>query len=277
MYTSLSAAGKQLRAGHIFAPDGRTVIVAVNQGIKTGPQGGIADLDALFTLLGPQQPDAVMMHRGPAMQYTGHLAGRSALVLKLTNRTRFTGPIETQVASVEDASVLGADAVSMGFTMCDERENQSLELAARIAAQAQRAGIPMMVHAYPNGGMIPTDRQRTVENVGYAVRAAKEIGADVIKTFYTGDGASFARIVAIAAPCRLIISGGPKCATLRECFDMTWQGVQAGCAGVAYGRNIWQHQYPAAVLAGLKGIIHGGLTVDQALELAGDTAGCHLE
>ena len=151
MYTSLSAAGKQLRAGHIFAPDGRTVIVAVNQGIKTGPQGGIADLDALFTLLGPQQPDAVMMHRGPAMQYTGHLAGRSALVLKLTNRTRFTGPIETQVASVEDASVLGADAVSMGFTMCDERENQSLELAARIAAQAQRAGIPMMVHAYPNG------------------------------------------------------------------------------------------------------------------------------
>ena len=78
-----------------------------------------------------------MMHRGPAMQYTGHLAGRSALVLKLTNRTRFTGPIETQVASVEDASVLGADAVSMGFTMCDERENQSLELAARIAAQAQ--------------------------------------------------------------------------------------------------------------------------------------------
>ena len=62
----------------------------------------------------------------------------------------------------------------------------------------------MMVHAYPNGGMIPADRQHTVENVGYAVRAAKEIGVDVIKTFYTGDGASFARIVAIATPCRLI-------------------------------------------------------------------------
>lgn len=277
MQMGFSSVGKQIRFNRIFAEDGRAVIVAVNQGIKMGPQGGIADLGALLSSLCPQKPDAIMMHRGSAMQYAQLFAGRSALVLKLTNRTRFTGPVETQVASVDDAVALGADAVSMGFTMCDAHENESLELAAQIAAQAQRAGVPMMVHAYPNGGMISAEQQRSVENVGHAVRVAKEIGVDVIKTFYTGDSHSFAKIVSIAAPCRLIISGGPCCETLRACFEMTWQGIQAGCAGIAYGRNIWQHEYPAAVLAGLNAIVHGNAMIREAMELASDAAGCHLE
>ena len=68
----------------------------------------------------------------------------------------------------------------------------------------------------------------------------------------------------IGAPAKVVISGGSRCDTLRACFDMTYQGIQAGAAGVTYGRNIWQHEYPAAV-------------IDLAMKIASDCAGCHLE
>ena len=74
-----------------------------------------------------------------------------------------------------------------------------------------------------------------------------------------------------------MISGGPLCRTTRECFEMTKQGMDAGAAGITYGRNIWQSSCPAAVLKGLRAIVHDGASVDRAMELAEDAAGCNLE
>jgi|GEM_PF-6380016 len=54
---------------------------------------------------------------------------------------------------------------------------------------------------------------------------------------------------------------------------MTWQGIQAGAHGITYGRNIWQHEYPAAVLRGLVAIVHKNAAVDEAMEIASDLAG----
>ena len=111
----------------------------------------------------------------------------------------------------------------------------------------------------------------------YAVRVAQELGIDIIKTSWTGSADTFAKAVELGAPAKVVISGGPRCATLRACFEMTKSGMDAGAAGITYGRNIWQHPYPDAVVAGLQEIVHNGATVDQAMEAAETLSGCHLE
>ncbi len=57
---------------------------------------------------------------------------------------------------------------------------------------------------------------------------------------------------------------------------MTYQCMQAGANGITYGRNIWQHDYPAAVLKGLNAIVHGNESVDKALDIASECAGVKL-
>jgi DhnA family fructose-bisphosphate aldolase class Ia len=97
------------------------------------------------------------------------------------------------------------------------------------------------------------------------VRVASEEGADVIKTYYTGDPESFARVVDYAlAP--VIVAGGQKTHNVREVFEMAHGARQAGAVGIAMGRKVWQSADPLATLAGLTRIIREGASVDQAME-----------
>ena len=63
---------------------------------------------------------------------------------------------------------------------------------------------------------------------------------------------------------------------LLECFEMTQQGMDAGAAGITYGRNIWQHPHPAAVIKGLRAIVHENVSAKDALDIAGELAGHKL-
>ena len=277
MSSSFTAIGKLTRLRRIFHNDGRAVMVAINQGITMGPRDGIESVEQIVNQLLPQGPDSFTLHKGAAQCLNGLYAGRAALILKLTNRSRFFGPEEIQVASLEDAVALGADAVSLGLTLCDSKEAETLRLVGGLVSAAQQVGMPTVAHAYPSGSLIDDSQRHSLTNVGYATRVARELGIDVIKTYWTGSAESFAKIVEFGAPCPVVISGGPKCATLRDCYDMTWQGIQAGCHGITYGRNIWQHAFPAAVLAGLVAIVHEQADVEQALDLASTLANQTLE
>lgn len=272
MTESFSSVGKQIRLNRIFREDGKATMVAINQAISMGPAKGMEDVRALLTKLMSESPDSITIHRGMAMSTADIFAGKSALILKATNSTRFFYPDETVIASVEDAVALGADAVSIGLTLADKNEQATLKNSAAIISVANKEGMPTVAHAYPNGDLISDDVRYNVENVGYATRIALEIGVDIIKTFWTGSADTFEKIVKIGAPAKVVISGGPRCETLRKCFDMTWQGMQAGAHGITYGRNIWQHEYPDAVLCGLNAIIHDGATVKQAMEAASEKA-----
>lgn len=276
MYASTSAVGKTIRMNHIFKEDGRALMVAINHGLGMGPIQGIADMGAVLDQVCKEPIDSLTIHKGIAAQHVDRFGGKIALILKGTNISRFFGPEELAVASVDEAVALGADAIALGLSLCSDLEKEVIPSIAAYIEAANRAGMPVVTHSYPNGGRISDAERFSVKNVGYATRMALELGVDIIKTFWTGDQKSFEQIVKIGAPAKVVISGGPRCDTLRECLEMTYQGMQAGAAGVTYGRNIWQHEYPAAVCRGLGAIIHENATVDRALEAASDCAGVKL-
>jgi class I fructose-bisphosphate aldolase len=92
-----------------------------------------------------------------------------------------------------------------------------------------------------------------------------ELGVDIVKTFYTGSAETFARVVEIAAPALVVAAGGPRLETDADVLQMAWGVVQAGAAGLTFGRNVWQSADPPAMVRALKQILHHGASVGEAL------------
>jgi DhnA family fructose-bisphosphate aldolase class Ia len=110
---------------------------------------------------------------------------------------------------------------------------------------------------------------RSPEIIAAGARIAAETGADVVKTFYTGDPDSMRKVVDYAMV-PVVILGGSKKDSVRDLYQQVYDAViLAGCAGVAIGNNIWRDPDPAGITRGLAAIIHGGASVDEALEQAG--------
>ena len=99
-----------------------------------------------------------------------------------------------------------------------------------------------------------------------SVEKALKLGADIVKTNYTGDPDSFKEVVD-GCPVPVIIAGGPKIETERQLFEMVYDAIDVGGAGVAFGRNIFQAKDPAKMTRALVGVVHEKMTPDEALDI----------
>ena len=70
-------------------------------------------------------------------------------------------------------------------------------------------------------------------------RIAAELGADVIKTEYSGDAKTM-RAVVEACPIPILVLGGSRAGSDQEVLGVVDSIMQAGAAGVFFGRNVLQ-------------------------------------
>jgi DhnA family fructose-bisphosphate aldolase class Ia len=105
--------------------------------------------------------------------------------------------------------------------------------------------------------------------MGAASRVAFEHGADLVKTYYSGNLAEFEAYVIKQCPAPVLIAGGPKMDTIEAALQIVAESVQAGGSGVVFGRNIWQSGNTAGMLAALRHIIHQNGSVSEAMERYG--------
>ena len=172
MLTTFSGVGKTTRINRIFGNDGKAVMVAVNHGLGLGPVEGIENMERTLGQIMEGGPDSLTIHKGIAMHYTDLFAGRTALVLKCTNATRYRSPEETAIATVEEAVTLGADAIAVGLTLCSKEEDREIERAAAFIKAAGQYGIPTVTHRQPSGCLLDDRERHGIKNVGYAVRVS---------------------------------------------------------------------------------------------------------
>jgi len=71
--------------------------------------------------------------------------------------------------------------------------------------------MPLLAMMYPRGRKI--DNEHQVDYVSLAARVAAELGADIVKTVYTGDPDSF-REVTRGCPAPVVVAGGSKTSDL---------------------------------------------------------------
>jgi putative autoinducer-2 (AI-2) aldolase len=63
------------------------------------------------------------------------------------------------------------------------------------------------------------------------------------------------------------MAGGPQVDTELEAFQFVHDGIQKGAIGVNLGRNIWQNEYPVAMIRAIRAIVHDDATPEQAQEI----------
>ena len=81
------------------------------------------------------------------------------------------------------------------------------------------------------------------------------MGADYVKTLYTGDPESMQRAVE-GATVPVVILGGDRTADAEALLRQVRDALAAGVSGVAFGRNIWSHPDPAAITRRLLEAVH---------------------
>ncbi len=96
------------------------------------------------------------------------------------------------------------------------------------------------------------------------MRVGGELGADLIKTSIALPVDRFQKVLQTCYR-PVVILGGAKVDDEAALLTTVQQAVQAGAAGVAIGRNVWQHPNPAGMCRALVALVHGGASVSQAL------------
>ncbi|MCD6120266.1 MAG: fructose-bisphosphate aldolase, partial [Spirochaetales bacterium] len=102
------------------------------------------------------------------------------------------------------------------------------------------------------------------DGIRLAARAAQEIGADIIKTYYTGNIDSFRKVTA-GCPVPVLILGGQKTGDISVIFEEVHDSIEAGAAGIAIGRNIWQQGDTKKMVQAMCGLVHENWSAEQAL------------
>src|SRR5207244_11929480 len=91
-------------------------------------------------------------------------------------------------------------------------------------------------------------------------------GADIVKTFYTGECESFRKVIR-SCYVPLLVLGGPKTYGDREFLESIRGAMDAGAAGVVIGRNVWQAASPTGMTQALAALVHRDDNVDESLRM----------
>ncbi|GAA5076501.1 2-amino-3,7-dideoxy-D-threo-hept-6-ulosonate synthase [Nocardia iowensis] len=235
--------------------DQRLMIVPLDHSVTDGPVTGGNRVDGLVGKLSGAHVDAVVLHKGALRYVDPRWFTTISLIVHMSASTVHAPDPNAKylVAQVEEALRLGADAVSVHVNLGSEQERQQVADLALVADACDRWNMPLMAMMYPRGPKISDPRDPGL--IAHAVTLAADLGADIVKTMYTGDVQTMAEI-ASNSPVPLVVVGGPRQDDLAAVLAYVEQILRAGAAGVAMGRNIFQAADPAAAARAVADLVH---------------------
>ena len=254
--------GRDIRLARILN-EGKMLCIPMDHGISNGPIKGLEDIHSVIYECSSAGLTCVLVNKGiiksmPRPPNIGLIAHFSA--------STSIGPAPNRkilIGTVEEAIRLGADAVSLHINIGSKEEPEMLQKLGIISDKCDEWSVPLVAMMYPRGENIKNPHDPEI--VAHAARVGAEAGADVVKTVYTGDPASFRRVVR-GCPVPIVIAGGPKGNTDREILEMCEGAMMAGAKGVTFGRNIFQHKNPPTIVRALYKIIIEKRNVREAMK-----------
>lgn len=274
--------GKEVRIARLLKA-GRGLDIALDHAVCNEPSflDGLEDMPGVIDRLVAAAPDAIQLNYGQAdLLQLRPGRERPALVMRLDmgnpyNATRHRSMwavLQNEHDPVLPAVQMDAACVVVNlFMLPDEPElfRQCVQNIARVRADCDRYGMPLMIeplvmqaHGAGRGGyMVDGDAEKIVT----LVRLAREMGADIVKADPTSDPRDFHRVVQ-AARCPVLVRGGGR-EDLQQVFARSRVLLDQGAVGMVYGRNVYQHANPSAVVSALMAMIHEGASAEAAWAL----------
>ncbi len=256
--------GIDLRVAKLFQGKKNLVISALDHVMEYGDQPGIEDAGkAIENCYGT---DALLMSRFMLLRNPAALAvpGAPLPVVRINWSSSFYYPLDYEIGHtciathVDDAVEAGAHAVICSLFM-EEKENQALEtenvrIFSEVVRQKERLGIPLIGECYVVEHKSIT-AERLHAKVKRVTRVMAELGADLIKCFFTGE--RFHEVVQ-NVPVPVFTIGAEKLSTDLAVLEKAQDSVRQGARGIIFGRNIFMAEKPAVLIKALNDVINNG-------------------
>ena len=258
--------GMKNRMAQLIQSDGRCLFMPIDHGYFQGPT---RKLEKPRDTLKPLLPhcDAVFVTRG-VLRSSIEPDDAKPIILRVSGGASMVGKDlanEGITTSMEEAIRLNVSAVGISIFVGTDYERESLLNLAKLVDEGEKYGIPVMAVTAVGKEL----EKRDARYLALCSRIAAELGARVVKTYWCEN---FEKVTG-GCPVPVVIAGGPKGETEREVFDFVNDGIQKGAVGVNLGRNVWQNEFPVAMIKALRAIIHENATPEDAQEIYNNTKG----
>jgi DhnA family fructose-bisphosphate aldolase class Ia len=258
--------GKAMRLKRVIDPAGVSVICALDHGM-TSPTflEPLADITARAGETVAGGANVIMMSKGmitiaePAFSPTTSLA----LLLSASATPDGDRPEIVQIAEVEEALILGADAVVLFTALGGDTEASMIEILARVGRECAALGMPFIAEAEFPTTYASVEELKDLYGFEYLRRNVR-LGADIVKTNWPGDADGFAKLVEATNGIPVVLAGGSRLEDSELLMRME-QAVAAGAIGCSVGRNIFMHRSPEAITRALSRVIRERWSADKAL------------
>ena len=265
--------GIDLRIAKLFRGKKNLVISAVDHVLEYGDQAGIEDSrKAIENCL---DTDALLLSRFSLKRNWDLFAKPLAPLpaIRINWSSAFYYPLEyrqgfTEIAtSVEDAVQAGAEMVICSLFLengNEKMETKNISLFSEVVRQKEKLGIPLLGECY-----VVEHKEITPENLHLKVkrvsRIMSELGADLIKAFYTNN---FSDVVN-NNPIPVFSIGAEKLHSDIEVLIKASDTIKSGARGIIFGRNIFMAKSPSKIVAALNEVINNNMSPGDAAKQYG--------
>ena len=266
-----ASVGKEMRLKRVIDSDGVSVICALDHGM-TSPVflEPLADISARTRETVAGGANVIMMSKGMIRIASDGFSPTTSLALLLSASASPDGatPQIVQIAQVEEALSLGADAVVLFTALGGDTEHGMIQILSAVGRECASLGMPFIAEAeFPTtyATVEELKQQYGFEYLRRNVRLCAELGADIVKTNWPGDQDSFGSCVEAANGIPVVLAGGSRLEDA-ELLSRMEQAVAVGAIGCSVGRNIFMHADPEAITRALSRVIRERWTAEKALD-----------
>jgi DhnA family fructose-bisphosphate aldolase class Ia len=261
-----------IRLQRLFNRNERIVIVAMDHCLFDGPADGMINLaetarSVASCVDGILLSPAMLPHCHDAFNYKGapmavaRLNWSTGYCFKWNYRQAAT----VSAFSPAEALRLGADVALVSLTLetgSESNDAHNVAVFRKLCGEAKNLGMPVIGEYFPvEAESLNPDQLHT--KVYNGTRIIAELGADLIKTFYTH---TF-RAVTESSPVPVLGLGAAKLPTQRAALHLAADEVAAGAGGVVFGRNAIQVPNPSAFQQALCDVVKRGIAPDDAARI----------
>lgn len=263
---SVSQPGKSIRLRRILHSDRGSLVVAFDHPLVHGPIPGTINPAAQIARFVEGKADALLLNLGN-FRYVADAVKGGTSMLGLIARLDWTTALGTAainpighfrsglVGHPEDAVRVAADAVITFLVLGSgdvDFEKGEVQRVGRIARECEQLGMPLVVESLARGKSARNPQDP--EWLKLHSRVAAELGADVIKTEYTGNPDTMREVID-ACPIPILVLGGTRTGSDDDILKVTQGIVQSGAAGVFFGRNVFQAENIPSLMQRLHAVL----------------------
>jgi len=261
--------GKAMRMKRVIDPAGVSVICALDHGM-TSPTflEPLADIATRTREAVAGGANVIMMSKGMIRVAQDGFAPTTSLAMLLSASASPDGdrPQIVQIGEVQEALMLGADAVVLFTALGGDTEAGMIDILAAVGRECEALGMPFIAEAeFPTtyATVEELKQQYGFEYLRRNVRLCVELGADIVKTNWPGDQDAFAKCVQAANGIPVVLAGGSRLGDV-ELLTRMEHAMAAGAIGCSVGRNIFMHENPEAITRALSRVIRERWSAEKA-------------